>query len=134
MELKKNKQSFIVIEKDPSIVDKIIEDGFLYLTGDATEDEVLLKAGIKNAKSIISTLPDDSQNVFVVLTARKLCYKIDITSRAASQIRECCSRNRCDQRRRSRRPRNGSGRSHPDKHGKRILRCSQKTGGRIGCF
>jgi len=43
-----------------------------FIEGDATEDEVLIKAGIKTARALISTLPNDADNLFVVLTARSL--------------------------------------------------------------
>jgi voltage-gated potassium channel len=52
------------------------------LEEDATHDEVLIKAGIKQASSLISALPDDSDNVFAVLTARQLSPQLNIISRA----------------------------------------------------
>lgn len=43
-----------------------------FIEGDATQDEVLLKADINTAISLITTLPNDADNLFVVLTARSL--------------------------------------------------------------
>lgn len=88
LELSKTHQNFVIIEKSSEIIEKIKEDGFLYLEGDATEDTVLIAAGIGKAKSLITTLPIDADNVFVTLTARKLCSKIDITSRASDPSAE----------------------------------------------
>lgn len=54
----------------------------LFIKEDATHDDVLLRAGITNASSIITALPDDSDNVFTVLSARQLNPEIKIISRA----------------------------------------------------
>ncbi|MCR9290347.1 MAG: potassium channel protein [Bacteroidetes bacterium] len=76
--------SFVIIDYDPETIAEIgkSEEKLLYIEGDATSDDVLLKAGIKKAKSIITALPDDTDNVFTVLSARQLNPKIDIISRA----------------------------------------------------
>jgi voltage-gated potassium channel len=76
---------FVVIEIN---VDRIEEDilhgkKLLYIKGDATEDETLIRAGIKRAKALITALPDDADNVFIVLTARTVNSKIQIISRAS---------------------------------------------------
>jgi len=55
----------------------------LVLSGDSTQDDVLLKAGIMNASALITTLPVDADNLFIVLTARNLNKKLTIISRAS---------------------------------------------------
>ena len=57
----------------------------MFIDGDATEEEVLIEAGIKTAKAIITTLPEDPDNVYVVLTARELNPGITIISRASNE-------------------------------------------------
>ncbi len=57
---------------------------FLVLQGDATDDELLIKAGIARASSLISGLPNDAANVFITLTARNL--NRDIQSLPAQNI------------------------------------------------
>jgi len=76
----------VVIDNTPEAIEEIrnSEKKILYLQDDATHDEALMTAGIKRAKAVISALPDDSDNVFIVLTARELNPKIDIISRAKS--------------------------------------------------
>jgi voltage-gated potassium channel len=54
-----------------------------YLNGDSTKDEILIEAGIARARALITTLPDDADNVFTVLTARELNPKLRIISRAS---------------------------------------------------
>ncbi|MEN0007058.1 MAG: NAD-binding protein [Bacteroidota bacterium] len=76
--------SFVIIDADPNKIEQIQTSphNLLYILGDATQDEVLLRAGIKRAKAIITALPDDSDNVFIVLTAKQLQPTTNIISRA----------------------------------------------------
>lgn len=82
--LKKHDKRFVVVEQN----DKIKETANhrfadLILTGDGTQDEILLKAGVLRAKALITTLPIDADNLFIVLTARNLNPKLTIISRAS---------------------------------------------------
>lgn len=89
--LLKNKIDIVVIELDEhKIEDFDAEAGFHHLHADGTRDEVLLAANIKHATAIITTLPDDAQNVFVCLTAKDLNDKLKIIARAThvSSIRK----------------------------------------------
>ncbi|OWY23752.1 potassium channel protein [Sphingobacteriales bacterium UPWRP_1] len=86
---KLHKVPFVVIEASAAVVAKIQERGdLLYLHGDATHDEVLEMAGIRQAKSLITTLPDDAENVYVSLSARQMNPVLRIISRALSQKSE----------------------------------------------
>jgi voltage-gated potassium channel len=78
-------QPFVVIEQDEEIMeDEAIEHpDIIYLIGDSTEDDVLVRAGVQRAKALITTLPEDADNVFIVLSARDLNPKIQIISRAS---------------------------------------------------
>jgi voltage-gated potassium channel len=78
-------QSFVVIEKSETLMEKILleEPNLLHLQGDSTEDEVLKRAGIERARALITTLPTDADNVFIVLSARALNPTIQIISRAS---------------------------------------------------
>ena len=75
---------FVVIEKDEEEIGSIQKGAarILYIQDDATHDEALVKAGIEHASAMISALPDDTENVFTVLTARQLNPRINIISRA----------------------------------------------------
>ncbi|MFT5599883.1 MAG: voltage-gated potassium channel [Flavobacteriales bacterium] len=83
--LRAHKKKFIVVEKSQEIIDQFRDDGvdFLFIQGNATQDELLNTVGINKAKSLITTLPSDSDNLFVVLTARELNKKMSIISRAS---------------------------------------------------
>ena len=88
-ELEKSKKKFIIIERDDKSIEEISKNKKLpFLRGDATTDEILITAGIHRAKSIITTLPQDSDNVFITLTARELNPQIQIISRASRKNSE----------------------------------------------
>ncbi|WP_375323830.1 potassium channel family protein [Flagellimonas sp. GZD32] len=78
------KKPFVVIEKDKEIIERH-EEEILFVEGDANEDEVLLQAGIDRAQYLITAVPDDAANLFIVLSARQLNKNLFIISRA-SQI------------------------------------------------
>lgn len=83
--LKEYDRPFVVIEKIEGKIDRIKEHSdLLYIDGDATDENNILKAGISNAHSLISTLPSDADNVFVCLTARQLNPDLTIISRATN--------------------------------------------------
>ena len=83
-ELKNAGKDFVVIESDDDILNTIPdESSFHVIAGDATQDEILRLARVEYAKYIITTLPKDSDNVFITLTARELNPSIQIITRAS---------------------------------------------------
>ena len=84
LKLKKYKMPLVVIESDENRIAEIEEDNLLFIKGDATRDEVLEKAGIKKAASLIIALPSDADNLYVVLSARQLNQTLTIVSRASN--------------------------------------------------
>lgn len=82
--LKKHNTKFVVIESRPEVIAGLNQKHIdLVIEGDATQDEVLIKAGIKRAKALITTLPNDAGNLFIVLSARSINPKLTIISRAS---------------------------------------------------
>ena len=83
--LKAHSIPFIVIEKDEQLILKKLSEGedILHLEGDSTDDDLLRLAGVERARALITTLPVDAQNVFIVLSARSLNPDIQIISRAS---------------------------------------------------
>lgn len=79
-----HKIPFVVIDINPERIESLQgwEQEILYIQDDATHDEALVAAGITRARSLIAALPEDSDNVFIVLTARQLNPRLDIISRA----------------------------------------------------
>lgn len=81
-ELRHEDLDFIVIEKNHTTLD---EEDLLIIEGDATKDELLKKAGIEKAKCLISVLPTDAENLYVVLSARGLNPDLMIVARAGEE-------------------------------------------------
>lgn len=79
---------FVVVEKNPEVIQKMDDEGYPCLKGDATQDKALLSAGIKKAKGIVTVLPSDAENLYVILTAKELNPHIYILSRAEEEESE----------------------------------------------
>ena len=79
---------FVVIEHDPAKAEALMDMGISTLVRDATLEESLLEAGVAHARGLAACLPDDADNVYVVLTARDLNPKIHIVARAAEEQAE----------------------------------------------
>jgi len=83
--LKNYKKQVVVVEKFEGIVKQLDEKGVLTIEGDATLDETLLRAGIMSANNLITALPSDADNLFVVLTAKQLNKECKVISRASKE-------------------------------------------------
>jgi voltage-gated potassium channel len=81
-EILKVSPDVVVIEHAPELVEQLKRDGIMHLAGDATDDGLLVSAGIKRARSIVTALTDEAANVYVTLTARQLNPGISIIARA----------------------------------------------------
>ena len=74
---------FVAIEAEQERIDHLLETrDFLYVQGDATEDEVLIRAGIERARGLITSLSRDQDNLFVVLSAKQLNPGLQVASKA----------------------------------------------------
>jgi voltage-gated potassium channel len=85
-ELLSKGRDIIAIEKNP--VDAGEKDNLILLEGDATKDELLERAGIQKARGLVSVLPTDAENLYVVLSARVLNPKLLIYTRAGDESSE----------------------------------------------
>lgn len=83
-ELSEAKVPFVIIDPRPEIQHYAAERGFLFLTGDASDDAVLERAGIRSASGLIVTTGDDANNIYIVLSARVLNPNLFIVSRAVN--------------------------------------------------
>ncbi|MFP6601111.1 MAG: potassium channel protein [Pirellulaceae bacterium] len=72
----------VIIDNEAERIAEAKNNECLYFMGDATEEDVLLAAGIEAAKTVISVLPHDAENVFIALTCRELNPDVHIISRA----------------------------------------------------
>lgn len=83
-----SEETFIVIEKDPQKVAELLDLGVIVLVRDATLEESLQEAGVEHARGLAACLPNDADNIYVVLTARDLNPQLHIVARAAEEQAE----------------------------------------------
>jgi len=83
--LKRTPLDLVVIEKNSELISAMDADGVLYISGDAADEENLIRAGIKRAKGLVAVLASDADNVFLVLTARQLDPDLLIIARASQE-------------------------------------------------
>ncbi len=84
IDLTEHNKEFLIVEKDPNVVEYLRRStDYLYVEGDATHEEILQSANIENARALITTLPVDADNLFVVLTAKQIKPDMLIISRAS---------------------------------------------------
>lgn len=78
-------KSFVVLDTNPESIAHCREHGYLYVEGDAADDDTLKQAGMPRAKGLIACVDSDADNVFVTLTARVLAPDIQIVARANTE-------------------------------------------------
>ena len=83
--LREKPMEVVVIEKDPGCIPLFQEKKILYVLGEATSEEFLLKAGILRAKGLVAAASSDADNVYITLTARGLNPGLFILARAAEE-------------------------------------------------
>ncbi|WP_417915348.1 potassium channel family protein [Candidatus Electronema sp. JM] len=81
--LKENNRPFVVIESDEAVIEQLDRLSYAELKGDASDDDILLAAGIKQAKGLVTAVSSDERNVYITLTARGLNPNLFILARSS---------------------------------------------------
>jgi len=84
-ELSRKHQPFIVVERDEQVMEDARQEQWPWINGDATDDRVLLAAGIRQAKGLATVLSSDADNLYVVLSARLLHPELHIIARSTDE-------------------------------------------------
>ncbi|MEE3718655.1 potassium channel protein [Tumidithrix elongata RA019] len=79
--LTESEQKFVVIDNDEGRMASAEKRGYLALQGNATDEGILIAAGVKQARVLATVLPDDALNVFITLTTRELNPEVEIIAR-----------------------------------------------------
>jgi voltage-gated potassium channel len=87
-DLQRTDEELVIIENDAQRAAEFAQRGFNVLVGDATLEETLRGAGVERARGLAACLPNDADNVYVVLTARDLNPQLNIVARAAEEQAE----------------------------------------------
>jgi len=81
-------KSFVIVENDPGVCERLSAEGHLFVRGNATDDDTLLQAGIERARGLITAVTSDTENVYITLTARGLKPELFILARAGEENSE----------------------------------------------
>ena len=87
-ELQRAGVPFLIVDKNEDSVEWAMRDGMLGVLADATDDETLKHAGVLRAKGLIATLQSDSDNLFVILSAKALKPSLQVSALVASEQSE----------------------------------------------
>jgi voltage-gated potassium channel len=87
-ELTRRELAFVVIERDPIVLDMLRANGVLHIEGDATSDSILLTAGVAHARGLATALSGDADNALVVISAKGLNPYLQVVARASSREME----------------------------------------------
>src|SRR6201996_6035375 len=87
-ELQAGKADFVIVERGDGRMSAARDLGFLSLHGDATDEDVLRRAGVSRARALATVLPDDAANVFITLSARSLNRGLTIIARGEAASTE----------------------------------------------
>lgn len=83
-ELIKEGLDVVVLDSDPTSLDRAVRDGHLVVPGDGTSDDVLLLAGVRRARGLVAAIDSDANNVYVTISARTLNPDLFIVGRAGA--------------------------------------------------
>ena len=83
--LKEKKQRYLIVEKDAEKCSGLVSVGEPILQGDALDPDVLKKAGIKKAKGLIGTLAEDSDNIYLIMSATELNPHLYLAAKAEDE-------------------------------------------------
>ncbi len=83
--LKENGKPFVVVEIDDQKIEELVDKHYLFVHGDATNDEVLKKARIEKARGLASVLKTDAENVFTVLSAKQMNPDLYVVTRSTDE-------------------------------------------------
>ncbi|TWT35678.1 Voltage-gated potassium channel Kch [Posidoniimonas corsicana] len=76
----------VVIENHPPNIRRAIDDGQVVLEGEASDDELLLEAGLARARGVVCAVDSDAENMFITVTVREHNPECVIISRAENEM------------------------------------------------
>ena len=83
--LKKDTKKYIIIDKDPQVVEQLLDKGESVIQGNALDPHILERANIKNAKVLVTCLRENSDNIYLVMTATDLNPNLTVAAKASDE-------------------------------------------------
>lgn len=81
-------EDFCIVDADPDLGPDLQDEGYVYLIGDATEEEVLEAAGIQRARGLLALLPSDADNLYLTMAAKNMNNDVQVIARATDDRAE----------------------------------------------
>lgn len=78
-------RDFVVIENNPEEIKSLSTLGYLFVEGEASDDEILIQAGIKRAKGLIAVVSSDAENVYITMSAKVLKPSLFVMGRSSGK-------------------------------------------------
>jgi hypothetical protein len=82
----------VVVERQPKLYEQAVEDGHLAVEGDAREGEVLRRAGVERADTVVGAVDDTNVNAQLAVTASQIAPTVSLVLRAGDQMDEALAR------------------------------------------
>jgi voltage-gated potassium channel len=79
---------FVIIENNPEAIARAQDSGYLLIEGDATQDAILERAGVSQARALMAASDSDSGNTYITLTAKALRPDLYVVARAGQAASE----------------------------------------------
>ncbi len=87
-DLRDHEADIVVIDHNPLHRETATTDGVVYIEGHASDDEILIQAGIERAIAVIACVDSDAENIFIALSARELSSDVKVIARASAEDAE----------------------------------------------
>ncbi len=87
-DLRERHAEVVVIDPNSAHREAAADDGVMYIEGQASDDHVLLQAGIERAAAVIACVDSDAENIYIALSARELRADIKVIARASQEDAE----------------------------------------------
>lgn len=84
-ELRREGNSLVVIDFAPESISKCDQSGYNYIEGNASDEQILIDAGIMKAAGLVTATDSDAENVYVTLSAKDLRKEIYVVARASTE-------------------------------------------------
>lgn len=88
LQLRREGDPFVVVDDDDDKIDEVVDLGYPFIRGDATEEQILEDAGLYRARAVVASVNSDADNVLVTLTAKGLSPGTVVIARAKSEENE----------------------------------------------
>jgi len=82
-ELSLNKVPIVVVEQDTEKILCIDKEEYLYVRGNATDDDVMKAACVERARGLVAVVASDADNLYIILSARQMNPNLFIVARSS---------------------------------------------------